>query len=107
MTPVDLAADFERENQLSRGGQCVFAPRHEPAAGVSAFAFDDDALAGGRGDVRHKAEIDAFLFEQRSLLDVQLDKLMKAARMNLNGFERPAEPGLGAPFLQSAALLVA
>ena len=79
MAPVDLAADFQRQNQLRRGGQRIFASRHQLAAGVAAFALDHDALAGRRGDVRHQAEIDPFLFQQRPLLDMQLDKLMKAS----------------------------
>ena len=46
---------FERQNQFGRRGQRVFAARHQLAAGVAAFAFDDDAQAGRRGDVRHEA----------------------------------------------------
>ena len=80
MTPVDLAADFERENQFRRGSQRVFAPRHKPAAGVPAFAFNHDALAGRRSDVRHQSEVDSFLFQKRPLLDVQLNELMKAPK---------------------------
>ena len=45
---------------------------------MSAFAFNHDALAGWRGNVRHQANVDSFLFEVRALLDVQLNKLMKA-----------------------------
>ncbi len=46
-------------------------------------------------------------FEIRPLLDVQLDKLMKAAVGHGDGFERPGESGLRAPLLQAAAFLVA
>ncbi len=80
IAPVRFGGGFERKNQLSCGGQRIFAAGHQLAAGMAAFAFDEDAHAGGRGDVGHEADIDAFLFEERALLDVQLDELMKAAR---------------------------
>ena len=98
---------FKRENQLGGRGQRIFAARHQLAAGVAAFALDHDALAGGRGDVRHQAHVDSFLLEIRPLLDVQLDKLMKAAARHSNGFKRSGEPGLRAPLFKAAAFLVA
>ena len=98
---------FEREDQLGGRGQRILAARHQLAAGVSAFAFNHDALAGRRGDVRHQADVDAFLLEQRALLDVQLDELMEAAARHGDGFERPGESGLRAQLFQAAAFFVA
>jgi len=60
-------------------GQRILAARHQLSARVSAFALDHDALTGRRGDVRHQAHVDSFLLEIRALLNVQFNKLMKAA----------------------------
>ncbi len=98
---------FKREDQLGGRGQRIFAARHQLAAGVSAFALDHDALAGGCGDVRHQAHVDSFLLEIRALLDVQLDKLMKAATRHSNRVKRSGKPSLRAPFFKPAAFLVA
>ena len=80
IAPVHLAADLKSENQLCRRGERILAARHQLSAGVPAFAFNHDAHAGRRGDVRHQTDVDPFLLEQRSLLDVQFDELMEAAR---------------------------
>ena len=94
MAPVDFAADFKRENQFGCGGQRVFAAGHQLAAGVSAFAFNHDALAGRRGDVRDQAHVDSFLLKKWALLNVQLDELMKAAARHGDRFERACESGV-------------
>ena len=107
IAPVDLAAASSARIKLRRRCQRVFAAGHQLAAGVAAFALDHDAQAGRRGNVRHQAEVDSFLFQQRTLLDVQFDKLMKASSGQRNGFERAGESGLRAQFFQAAALLVA
>ena len=107
IAPDGFGRRFERENQF--GGRCqrILAARHKLSAGVSAFAFDHDTLAGGRGNVRHQADVELFLLEIGALLDVQLDKLMEAASRHGNGFRRTGEPRLRAQFFQSAAILVA
>ncbi len=53
-----LGRRFQRQNQFRCCGKRIFAPRHQLAAGVSAFAFNHDALAGRRGDVRHQANVE-------------------------------------------------
>ena len=83
---------FKRKNQLGCRGQRVFAAGHQLAAGVTAFAFNEDAQAGRRGNVRDQADIDAFLLEQRALLNVQLDELVEAARGHGDGFKRAVNP---------------
>ena len=98
---------FQRQNQFGGGGERVFAARHQFAAGVAAFAFNHDALAGRRGNVRHQANVESFLLEVRPLLDVQLDKLVKAPAGHRDGFERTGKSGLRAPLFQAAAFLVA
>ena len=62
-----LRGSFERENQFGSRGERIFAAGHQLAAGVAAFAFDNDAHAGGRGDVRDEADVDAFLLEDGAL----------------------------------------
>ena len=83
---------FERQNQLCRRGQRIFAAGHQLAAGVAAFAFDHNALAGRRGNVRHQANVESFLLEKRPLLDVQLNKLMKAAGGTATDSSEPVNP---------------
>ena len=58
---------FKSQDQFCCCCQRIFAAGHQLAAGMTAFAFDHDALAGGRGDVRDEADVDAFLFEDRVL----------------------------------------
>ena len=55
---------------------------------MAAFAFNQDAHAGGCGDVRHQADVDAFLFEERTLLDMQFDEFLEPSRRQGDGFER-------------------
>ncbi len=74
---------------------------------MAAFAFNENAHAGGRGNVRHQAEVDAFLLEERTLFNVQLDESGETAGGQNDGFESAREPGGGAQFFEAAALLVA
>ena len=47
---------------------------HQYRAGVPAFTLDHDANAGRRGDRGDDADVVTVPFEQRTLLDVQLDE---------------------------------
>jgi len=42
--------------------QSILASRHQLAAGMTAFAFDEDAQAGGRSDMCDESDIDALVF---------------------------------------------
>ena len=75
--PVDLAAASSARIKIGRCGECVLTARHQLAACVAAFALDEDAHAGRCCDVRDKANVNALLLEQRTLFDVQFDKLVK------------------------------
>jgi hypothetical protein len=80
MAPSGFGRRLERQNQLRRRCQRVFAARHQLAARMPALAFDVDAQAGRRGNVRHQANVDSFRLKVGALLDMQLDKLVKASR---------------------------
>ena len=102
-----LGCGLKRQHQLGGCGERVLAAGHQLAAGVAAFAFNEDAHAGRCGDVGDETEIDAFLLEQRALLDVQLDELVKSTAGQGNRFERTAEAGVRAQFFEAASFLVA
>src|SRR3974390_3404440 len=74
---------------------------------MTAFAFDENAHACRCGDVGDEAEVEAFLLEERALLDVHLDELVEAALRNPDGLERSGESGAPAQFFQGATFLIA
>ena len=74
-----LCRCLKRKHQFRSCRQRIFASRHQLATRMSAFAFNQNAQARGRGNVRHQPNIKAFLFEVGSLFDVQFYKLVKPA----------------------------
>ena len=52
MTPVASAWRLDGEDDLGGGAERVAAVGHQQRAGVAAEAFDGEAIAGGRGDLR-------------------------------------------------------
>ena len=63
---------------------------------MAAEAFDGEAVAGGRGNRGDDADGDLLAFEQRPLLDVQLDPGVVVAGGKAGGGERAGEAGGGA-----------
>ena len=87
---------FDREDDFGGGAEGVAAVGHQQRAGVAAEAFDGEAIAGGRGDGGDDAEGDAFAFEQRALLDVELDPGVVVVGREAHAGERAGEAGGGA-----------
>src|SRR5271166_4118473 len=61
------------EDDLRSRTESVAASRHKSAARVAALALNGDAETRRRCDARDHTERNAFAFENRPLLDVQLD----------------------------------
>ena len=70
---------FEGKDQLRGRGQRILASGHQPRASMTALAFNRNAQARRRGDVRNKSQVDVLLLKQRPLLDVQLEELVESS----------------------------
>ena len=82
---------FDRQNELGGGTESIFAVGHQERSGVAAEARDGEAIAGRGGDAGDDADGNAFAFEQRALLDVQLDPGVVAVRRKAHGSELSCE----------------
>jgi hypothetical protein len=77
------------------------------ASGMAPVALDEDAQAGRPGDVRNQAEVNLFLLELRSLLDMQFNELVESPQRQYYGFECARETSIGSRLLQTEAFGVA
>src|SRR4029077_16317099 len=74
-----LGRVLDRQDQLPGRAQGIATVRHKNSAGVSTRPLDDHAEARGSGNVRDHSEWNLLAFQQRPLLDVQLDECLVIA----------------------------
>ena len=72
---------------------------------MAALSFNNHAQAGGRGNVCHQADVYAFLLEQRTLFDMELDELVELPFRHRYRFECPLESSCGSQLIQPASPL--
>src|SRR5208282_3900708 len=69
-------------------------------------AFDRNARAGGRGNLRHDAQRHPLALEQRSLLDVQFHKPLVISARQFYRVKFPTEPCRAAHFVKRLVVAV-
>ena len=65
---------FDGKRDFGSGEERIATLWHEHRAGMTAFAFNVDTQAGGRGNRGDDADIEAARFQDRTLFDVKFDE---------------------------------
>ena len=95
------------EDQFSSSAQSIATVRHQHGTSVASFAFDGYAQTCWSGDGRNNANGELFPFQNRALLDVQLDEAIVVSGRDAHVGKISYESGFAADLLQCLAALIA
>ena len=101
-----LCGRFDRKGDLSGCEECVMPLRHEHRAGMSSFSLDPNSQTRRRGNGGDNANGNIARLEDRTLLNMQLEKRCVIISRQTHVVQRTHEAGRRAHLIERLAILV-